>query len=240
MVCCVGWSRTQLLARLETETDLGRITASAPPHRAKKPGIGKEDALTYKEQKMEQLLYLLESTYHKYSFELYFAFILSRPPLGNTSIGAVHHILPRSLFPDHAKNPDNLIRLTDGDHLRAHYRLAQAMPRCIQMLKAFCWMADIQLNRGWDIAGITADEVEGFAAQHAEAMHHRSFVAWHRRFVLAQRLRNDPMYHPPRAQRLAIKRWIKKQEGIDGADKDRMIGDTHHKIPTVSEGFDIF
>jgi len=54
-------------------------------------------------------------------FTAYFAFIESLPIV---EVGHRHHILPRKEFPEFAKDPNNIARLSPADHFRAHYWLA--------------------------------------------------------------------------------------------------------------------
>jgi hypothetical protein len=72
----------------------------------------------------------------------YYAFIKSTPtsPLGYTEL---HHILPRSLFPDFEKDPLNIIKLRAEDHLKAHYYLALALPNYHTVQVAFYLMGNI-------------------------------------------------------------------------------------------------
>ena len=55
-----------------------------------------------------------------------------------------HHILPKSLFPQFANTPDNLIKLTNREHYIAHWMLYKAFPNSRAMLKAFWCM-----NNNW-------------------------------------------------------------------------------------------
>ncbi len=55
------------------------------------------------------------------NFTPYFAFLESLPVV---ETGHKHHILPRKVFPEFAKDPSNLIRVYPADHFRAHYWLA--------------------------------------------------------------------------------------------------------------------
>jgi hypothetical protein len=71
------------------------------------------------------------------NFAPYFAFIESLPTLEH---GNRHHILPRKDFPEHAKNPDNVIRISPADHFRAHYWLAVCAPRCESFQRVFFFM----------------------------------------------------------------------------------------------------
>lgn len=70
---------------------------------------------------------MLSSNYNidKEQLEKYFVFLsenaTTEPPYEK------HHILPRSLFPEHIKNKHNLIKLKPKDHFIAHYLLAKAV-----------------------------------------------------------------------------------------------------------------
>lgn len=52
-----------------------------------------------------------------------------------------HHILPKSLFPQQANNPKNIVPLTFREHLLAHYYLCFIFP-CDKMYFAFGSMTD--------------------------------------------------------------------------------------------------
>jgi hypothetical protein len=58
-------------------------------------------------------------------FSPYFAFVESLPAV---ETGHRHHILPRKEFPEFAKDPGNIARLSPTDHLKAHYWLAVCAP----------------------------------------------------------------------------------------------------------------
>lgn len=73
-------------------------------------------------------------------FVPYFAFIESRP-VRDQKDSERHHILPKREFPGHVKNPDNLIYLSVGDHLRAHYWLALCAPECLSFQRTFFLMS---------------------------------------------------------------------------------------------------
>jgi hypothetical protein len=68
--------------------------------------------------------------------------ILHRPIVGKTE---KHHILPRSLFPEHIKNPNNLIELSIYDHLEAHECLAKTNEH--KMILAFNFMFTANYRR---------------------------------------------------------------------------------------------
>jgi len=72
-------------------------------------------------------------------FSCYFAFIESRA----VCAGERHHILPRKEFPEHVKNPNNLICVSAADHLRAHYWLALCAPGCESFQRMFFLMANM-------------------------------------------------------------------------------------------------
>ena len=72
-------------------------------------------------------------------FEPYFVFIESLPW---TDIGHRHHVLPKKGFPEFAKDPDNIVRLSPADHFRAHYWLAACAPNCVAFQVVFCLMAN--------------------------------------------------------------------------------------------------
>ena len=73
-------------------------------------------------------------------FAPYFAFIESCA----TVKGERHHILPKKEFPEHKRNPDNLICVTSRDHFRAHYWLAVCAPQCESFQRAFFLMANMK------------------------------------------------------------------------------------------------
>lgn len=55
-----------------------------------------------------------------------------------------HHILPKSLFPEHKDNSDNIIALTAKEHYLAHRILLRVFPKSIEMFYAFWCMCN-----GW-------------------------------------------------------------------------------------------
>jgi hypothetical protein len=80
----------------------------------------------------------LSARFHSVDFAPYFAFLKSLP---ETNIGHKHHILPRKEFPEFAKDPKNIIRLSPADHFKAHYHLALCAPDCGSFQVAFYMMA---------------------------------------------------------------------------------------------------
>lgn len=76
-------------------------------------------------------------------FTPYFAFIESRPQREKDG-SERHHILPKREFPEHAKNLDNLVCLSVGDHLRAHYWLALCAPECPLFQRVFFAMSGLK------------------------------------------------------------------------------------------------
>lgn len=57
--------------------------------------------------------------------EKYYSIIENRKnnPLPDDEYGEVHHIKPKSIYPELKKNKDNLIRLTATEHFKCHYLL---------------------------------------------------------------------------------------------------------------------
>ncbi len=72
-------------------------------------------------------------------FEPYFAFIESLPQVDE---GHRHHILPKKEFPEFAKDPSNLVRVSPANHFRAHYHLAVCAPDCESFQFVFYLMAN--------------------------------------------------------------------------------------------------
>lgn len=56
----------------------------------------------------------------------------------------VHHILPRSIFPEHINTPENLLHLTAREHYIAHHLLYKSFPKIPEMTYAFWAMCN-----GW-------------------------------------------------------------------------------------------
>ena len=83
-------------------------------------------------------------------FSRYFAFIESC----TIAEGERHHILPKKEFPEHRKSLDNLIRITAGDHLRAHYWIAICAPECESFQRAFFMMANMKRALQVDIGDL--------------------------------------------------------------------------------------
>lgn len=59
--------------------------------------------------------------------EIYYSIIDNRKknPLPKDQYGEVHHIKPRSVYPEFAKDKSNLVRLTASEHYRCHYLLVK-------------------------------------------------------------------------------------------------------------------
>lgn len=49
----------------------------------------------------------------------------NRNPLPENVYGEKHHILPKAIWPEHANNPKNIIKLTAAEHFRAHWYLVK-------------------------------------------------------------------------------------------------------------------
>jgi len=78
-------------------------------------------------------------------FTPYFAFLASLVPLGKG--GHEHHILPQKEFPEFMKDPNNLIRLTPGDHFKAHYWLARCAPKHASFQITFFLMSNRKFSQ---------------------------------------------------------------------------------------------
>jgi|SRR5208282_4671457 len=74
-------------------------------------------------------------------FTPYFAFIESIPQVAK---GHRHHILPKKEFPEFAKDPNNLIRVSPSDHFRAHYWLAVCAPNYEPFQRVFFFMTNFK------------------------------------------------------------------------------------------------
>jgi len=74
-------------------------------------------------------------------FTPYFAFIESRPSVKK---GEKHHILPENEFPNFKNAVGNLIRVSTGDHLMAHYYLALCAPDFVPFQMVFYFMANFR------------------------------------------------------------------------------------------------
>lgn len=75
----------------------------------------------------------------------YVKFINSRKPSDKKlEYFEKHHILPKSLYPEHEHDPANLICLTAKEHYIAHLLLYRAFPNSNSMLRAFWGMCN-----GW-------------------------------------------------------------------------------------------
>lgn len=62
--------------------------------------------------------------------------VVTKPP--KTKYTENHHILPRSIFPEYADNPENIVSLDVLDHLKAHEILAKTNDP--KMILAFWFM----------------------------------------------------------------------------------------------------
>jgi len=84
---------------------------------------------------------------NKHHLERYLRFISSRKP----SAGYVerHHIYPRSMFPQLADDPGNLIPLTAREHFLAHWMLHKVYGGA--MTNAFMYMKTGDPNRYWNL-----------------------------------------------------------------------------------------
>ena len=75
----------------------------------------------------------------------YLRFIASRVP--SEGYAEIHHIYPRSMFPQKAKDAENLIALTAREHFIAHWMLHKAFGG--KMTQAFMYMRAGDSNRYW-------------------------------------------------------------------------------------------
>lgn len=59
--------------------------------------------------------------------EQYYSLIENRKrnPLPLDQYSEKHHIKPKSIYPDLAKDPDNIVRLTASEHFKCHYLLVK-------------------------------------------------------------------------------------------------------------------
>jgi hypothetical protein len=76
-------------------------------------------------------------------FAPYFSFLESCP-LQKRKDSEQHHILPQKEFPEHKKNPNNLINLLSKDHLIAHYWLALCAPKHTAFQRTFFLMSNLR------------------------------------------------------------------------------------------------
>lgn len=77
----------------------------------------------------------------------YFKFIRSRTPVAGYV--EAHHIYPRSMFPQLADDPNNIIRLTAREHFIAHWMLHKAFGG--KMTQAFMYMKTGASQRYWNL-----------------------------------------------------------------------------------------
>lgn len=84
---------------------------------------------------------------NNHHFNRYMRFIKSRGD--NNGYVERHHIYPRSMFPQLADEPSNLIRLTAREHFIAHWMLHKAFGR--KMTQAFMYMRAGSPNRYWSL-----------------------------------------------------------------------------------------
>lgn len=80
-----------------------------------------------------------------------------------------HHILPRSIFPEHADAPWNLRELSGADHFKAHYLLFKALPNVPQAV--YAWRM-LWANR---FKQLPIEMLEAYAEEYATAK-----AAWSR------------------------------------------------------------
>lgn len=73
--------------------------------------------------------------------------VVTKPP--KTKHTEEHHILPRSLFPEYANTPENIVSLDILDHLEAHEILAQTNEP--KMIMAFWIMFSSSKRRNLDL-----------------------------------------------------------------------------------------
>jgi hypothetical protein len=88
-------------------------------------------------------------------FTRYFVFLESLSLLKKEDKGHGHHILPRTTFPKHIKDPDNLIRLTAGNHLRAHCHLAW----CVPDYAPFQYTCVLMTNKKYVVSQVSENEL---------------------------------------------------------------------------------
>lgn len=74
----------------------------------------------------------------------YINFINTRPKNRELEYAERHHVLPRSLFPQHEHDPDNITVLNAREHYLAHRLLVKVFPKSSQMRYAFWCMCN-----GW-------------------------------------------------------------------------------------------
>jgi hypothetical protein len=82
----------------------------------------------------------------------YIKFITTRSNVRELSYTEKHHILPKSMFPDYARNTSNIVALSAREHYLAHRLLTRVFPTSSEMKYAFwcmCngWQDSITQNR---------------------------------------------------------------------------------------------
>lgn len=118
----------------------------------------------------------IESNLNMYQFKSqhmvnrYVAFISSRPIRRKRSKDTqVHHILPRSMYPDLEKDKRNLIRLTHREHFIAHWMLWKIFGHG-PMSKAFFFMNNLHgmkiCSKVYD--SIVTDHIHSVSGEHAQ------------------------------------------------------------------------
>lgn len=115
----------------------------------------------------------------------YLRFIASREPLP-VGYAETHHIYPRSLFPQLANDPKNLIRLTAREHFIAHWILHKAFGG--KMTMAFMYMKAGADGRYWNLNSKSYETLRvEFGAIWSDAKTGKKLSAEHRAAMSAGR-----------------------------------------------------
>lgn len=99
-------------------------------------------------------------------------------PLPSNEYGENHHVKPRSLYPDLAKDPDNIVRLTASEHYKCHYYLVKMYEetgetKAYQKMVFALNQMSLRMVKGMTF---TKDELECFSRIYEESKIHYSKV----------------------------------------------------------------
>jgi len=103
-------------------------------------------------------------------FTPYFIFLESLP---GVTKGNRHHVLPKEEFPEFAKDPINVVVVSPGNHLRAHYWLALCTPDFPSFQRVFFFMTNFRRY----VDQISADELEQFATIYERGRGHQAEIS---------------------------------------------------------------
>lgn len=104
--------------------------------------------------------------------EAYVNFVAANAVTDPNTMVEKHHTITRELMPRLIKDKNNIVRLTPGAHLKAHYLLAVAMPNDKRVVFAFHMLCNLKGKERWQKlkdGGYSSEEIEIFSKAYEEA-----------------------------------------------------------------------